>query len=54
MRIVGSGGHPRLNTYQCIDCAEVVVTAADAADSYFEWLMSMPKSKRSEAFPSNL
>jgi hypothetical protein len=50
MRIVGSGG--LLNTY-CIDCGEVVVTAADDADSYFEWLMSMPKSKRSEASPSN-
>jgi hypothetical protein len=46
MRIVGSGGHPRLDTYQ-------VLTAADRADSYFEWLMSMPKSKGSEAFPSN-
>jgi hypothetical protein len=52
MGIVGSDGHPRLNTY-CIDCGEVVVTAADEADSYFEWLMAMPKSKRSEASPSN-
>jgi hypothetical protein len=42
MRVVGSGDHPTLKTYQCIDCEEVA-RAINGDTSYFEWLMSRPK-----------
>ncbi len=37
---------PKVSTYQCLNCKEVM-TVKDWAGSgsYFEWLMSRPKSK---------
>ena len=43
MRLAGLGDHPTLKTYQCIDCE--VAKAIDGDTSYFEWLVSRPKSK---------
>ena len=46
MKLTRVGGHPKLSTYQCLRCKEVT-TVEDGAGigSYFEWLMSRPKSK---------
>jgi len=40
-----------LSTFQCLNCKEVT-TLEDRArtESYFEWLMSRPRSKRATAF----
>jgi len=47
MKLARAGGHPKVSTYQCLSCKEVM-TVEDSAGScsYFEWLMSRPKSKR--------
>ncbi len=47
MKLVRVDGRPKLSTYQCLSCKEVT-TVVDGAGigSYFEWLMSRPKSKR--------
>ena len=47
MKLAREGGHPKVSTYQCLRCKEVM-TVEDWAGSgsYFEWLMSRPKSKR--------
>jgi len=47
MKLARVGRHPKVSTYQCLSCKEVV-TVEDWAGSgsYFEWLMSRPKSKR--------
>jgi hypothetical protein len=48
MKLIHVGGRPTLGTYQCLDCTEVMTTEGEARiDSYFEWLMSRPRSKRS-------
>jgi len=40
-----------LSTYQCLDCGEVTTPEEGSKlESYFEWLMSMTKSKRVAAF----
>ena len=46
MKLVRVDGHPKLSTYQCLSCKEVT-TVEDGAGigSYFDWLMSRPKSK---------
>jgi hypothetical protein len=47
MKLVRIDGHPNPGTYQCLSC-KAVTTVEDGAGigSYFEWLMSRPKSKR--------
>jgi hypothetical protein len=46
MKVAPVGGLPKVHTYQCVSCKEVM-TVEDWAGSgsYFEWLMSRPKSK---------
>jgi hypothetical protein len=51
MRLVGLDAHPTLKTYQCIDCE--AANAIDGDTSYFEWLMSRPKSKGTGTFVIN-
>ena len=51
MKLVGVGGRPILSTYRCLDCGKVATVAEeDKVDSYFEWLMSRPTSKKVAAF----
>jgi hypothetical protein len=47
IKLARVGGHPKVSTYQCLSCKEIM-TVEDWAGSgsYFEWLMSRPKSKR--------
>jgi hypothetical protein len=47
MKLTRVGRHPKVRTYQCLRFKEVM-TVEDWAGSgsYFEWLMSRPKSKR--------
>ena len=47
MKLARVGGHPKVSTYQCLSC-KAVMTVEDwaASGSYFQWLMSRPKSKR--------
>ena len=47
MKLARVGGHPKVSTYQCLSCKEVM-TVEDSAGSgsYVQWLMSRPKSKR--------
>jgi hypothetical protein len=48
MKLARVGGLPKVNTYQCLSCKEVMTVEGRAGSgSYFEWLMSRPKSKRS-------
>jgi len=50
MNLIRVDGHPKLSTYQCLSCMEVRTVEDKAGmSSYFEWLMSRPKSKN--AFP---
>ncbi len=46
MRLARVDDHPKLSSYQCLSCKEVT-TVEDGAGigSYFDWLMSRPKSK---------
>jgi hypothetical protein len=48
MKLAGVGGLPKVTTYQCLSCKDVMVVEnwAGSGGSYFEWLMSRPKSKR--------
>jgi hypothetical protein len=50
MKLAWIGGYPKLSSYQCINCKEVM-TIEDGAGigSYFDWLMSRPRSKRAHA-----
>jgi uncharacterized protein YbaR (Trm112 family) len=51
LKLVRAGGPATPSTYQCLDCQKI--TTADRVackDSYFEWLMSRPKSKRGPLF----
>jgi hypothetical protein len=46
MKLVRLDGYPKLSTYQCLRCEEVTMIEDGAGiGSYFEWLMSRPKSK---------
>ena len=44
MKLARVGGHPKVSSYQCLSCKEVM-TVEDGAGigSYFEWLMSRKK-----------
>jgi hypothetical protein len=44
MKLARVDGLSKSRTYQCLDCGEV--EDGTEAGSYFEWLMSRPKSKR--------
>jgi len=47
LKLIRADGPLMPSTYQCLDCREITTTENEAAkDSYFEWLMSRPKSKR--------
>ena len=47
MKLARVGGHPKVSTYQCLSCKEVTtVEDWSGSGSYFQWLMSRPKSKR--------
>jgi hypothetical protein len=47
MKLVWVDGRPKFSTYQCLSCKEVMTVEGGAGTgSYFEWLMSRPKSKR--------
>jgi len=51
MKFIRIDGRPTLNSYQCLDCKEITTAEGKACtDSYFEWLMSRPTSKRAVAF----
>jgi len=46
MKLVRVDGHPKLSIYQCLSHKEVTtVEDGTGIGSYFEWLMSRPKSK---------
>ena len=46
MKLAGAGGHPNLSTYQCFSCKEITTVEDEPGiGSYFDWLMSRPKSK---------
>jgi hypothetical protein len=47
MKLIRIGVDPQLSTYQCLNCENVTTVKDEAGiDSYFEWLMSRPASKR--------
>ncbi len=47
LKLIRAGGAAMPSTYQCLDCRQITTTDDVARkDSYFEWLMSRPKSKR--------
>jgi transposase-like protein len=46
MKLVRVDGHPKLSTYQCLSCKEITTVEDEPGiGSYFDWLMSRPKSK---------
>jgi hypothetical protein len=46
-KLIRIGVDPTLSTYQCLNCEKVTTVKDEAGiDSYFEWLMSRPASKR--------
>jgi hypothetical protein len=47
LKLIRAGGPSMPSTYQCVDCRQITTNERQAwNDSYFEWLMSRPKSKR--------
>jgi len=46
MKLVRVDGHPKFSTYQCLSHKEVrTFEDGTGIGTYFEWLMSRPKSK---------
>jgi hypothetical protein len=51
LKLIRVGGRLMLSTYQCLDCREITTAESESRkDSYFEWLMSRPNSKRVAVF----
>ncbi len=47
LKLIRPGGPLMPSTYQCVDCRQITMAENEVGkDSYFEWLMSRPKSKR--------
>jgi hypothetical protein len=47
LKLIRVGGPLMLSTYQCVECREITTAENKPRnDSYFEWLMSRPISKR--------